>query len=80
MSLSFATLSRFSSFLKDAIYSLDIPSRRPRLDEYSQKSTLYQLMDCAKCKVLFLKIVRYHLFQLYQAWSRAESLLTHHIA
>ena len=48
LSLSFATLSRFSRFLKDAIHCLDIPSRRPRLDKYSQKSTLYQLLDCAK--------------------------------
>jgi len=35
LSLSFATLSRFSRFLKDAIYCLDIPSRRLRLNKYS---------------------------------------------
>ena len=40
LSLSFATLSRFSWLLKGAINYLDIPSRRARLDKYSQKSTL----------------------------------------
>ena len=29
----------FGKVMKDAIHCLDIPSRRPRLDKYSQKST-----------------------------------------
>ena len=61
LSLSFATLSRFSRFLKDAINCLDIPSRRPRLDKYSQKSILFSsywiLQNVKFCSWSFFAII-----------------------
>ena len=48
----------FHDFWKMRSIVLDIPSRRPRLDKYSQKSTLYQLLDCAKfCSWSFFAII-----------------------
>ena len=54
-------------------HDLDIPSRRPR-DKYSQKSILFSSYWIAQnAKFCSWSFFCYHLFQLYQAWSRAES-------